>query len=70
MDREFKKFHLSKIQYRELLETQIIGVTMVDLDVAYIYFQAETTIIVSSNSESDTEDVRLRKVYTTLLAIA
>ena len=27
-------------------------------------------IIVSSNSESNTEDVRLRKVYTTLLARA
>ena len=37
-----------------------------------LYFQAETTIIVhvSSNSESDTEDVRSRKVYTTPLARA
>ena len=47
----------------------------VDVDVAkhahstcYIYFRAETTIIVSSNSES--KDVRSRKVYTTLLARA
>ena len=43
---------------------------VVDVDVAdrahsiYTCFQAETTIIVSSNSESDTEDVRSRKVYT------
>ena len=52
---------------------------MVDVDVAdraqtralyMLYFQTETTIIVSSNSESDTEDVRLRKVYTTPLARA
>ena len=35
-----------------------------------LYFQAETTIIVSLNSESDMEDVRSRKVYTTLLARA
>ena len=35
-----------------------------------LYFQAETTIIMSLNSESDMEDVRSRKVYTTLLARA
>ena len=66
MDREIDKFHLSKFQCRELLETRIIGdtaVNMVDVDVAdraqtralyMLYFQTETTIIVSSNSESDT----------------
>ena len=55
---------------------------MVDVDVAdlaqactlyMLYFQAETTVrsmIVGSNSESDTEDVRSRKVYTTPLARA
>ena len=33
-----------------------------------LYFQAETTIIMSSNSESHAEDVRSRKVYMTPLA--
>ena len=49
----------------------------VDVDVAdrthsayMLYFQAETTIIVSSNSESDTKEVRSRKVYTMPLARA
>ena len=46
---------------------------MVDVDVTnrmqvralyMLYFQVETTTIVSLNSESDTEDVRSRKVYT------
>ena len=50
---------------------------MVDADVAdraqarvlyMLYFQAKTMIIVSTNSESDTEDERLRKVYTMSLA--
>ena len=66
----------------KILETRIIGdntVDVVDVDVAdhvqartlyMLYFQAETTIIEGSNSESDTEDVRSRKVYTTLLARA
>ena len=35
-----------------------------------LYFQTKTIIIVSTNSESDTEDERLRKVYTTSLARA
>ena len=52
---------------------------MVDVDVAdraqartfyMLYFQAETIIIVSSNSESGTEDVRSRKVYMIPLARA
>ena len=52
---------------------------MVDVDVAdraqartfyMLYFQAETIIIVSSNSESGTEDVRSMKVYMTPLARA
>ena len=54
------------------MESRIVTVDMVDVDVAdraqaralyMLYFQAETMIIVSSNSESDTEDVRLRKVH-------
>ena len=36
----------------------------------YISVEAETAIIASSNSESDTEDVRSRKVYMTPLARA
>ena len=35
-----------------------------------LYFQVETAIIVSSNSECDTEDVRSRKIYMTPLARA
>ena len=30
MDRELDKFHLLKFQYRELLETRIIGAMTVD----------------------------------------
>ena len=54
-------------------------VDVVDVDVTdhaqartfyMLYFKAETTIIMGSNSESDTEDVRSRKVYTMPLARA
>ena len=77
MDRELNKFHLSIPRIIGDTNYWSHDGSTVDVDIAdhvqacalyMLYFQAETVIIVSANSQSDTVDVRSRKVYTTPLA--